>query len=90
MFTVKDLKFATLTTVSCGMVWFSEGMLFLYMIFEHYLSKLNSLPIDEGEEEVRGGGGSSDQETLSPVMQVGLCFIDFRIFVCICTCNGEN
>ena len=43
------------------------------MIFEHYLSKLKSQPIDEGEEEVRGSGGSSDQETLSPVMQVGLC-----------------
>ena len=25
------------------------------------------------QEEVRGSGGSSDQETLSPVMQVGLC-----------------
>ena len=42
------------------------------MIFEDYLSKLKSLPIDDGEEEVRG---SSDQETLLPVMQVGLCFI---------------
>ena len=45
----------------------------LDIIFEHYLSKLKSQPINEGEEEVRGSGGSSDQETLSPVMQVGLC-----------------
>ena len=74
MFVVQDLNFATLATVSrCGMVWFSEDVLSLDMIFEHYLSKLKSLPIDEGEEEVRGSGGSSDQETLSPVMQVGLC-----------------
>ena len=58
---------------SCGMVWFSEDVLSLDMIFEHYLSKLKSQPIDEGEEEVRGSGGSSDQETLLPVMQVGLC-----------------
>ena len=57
MFEEQDLKFATLATVSrCGMVWFSEDVLSLYMIhvFEHYLSKLKSLPIDEGEEEVRG------------------------------------
>ena len=74
MFVVQDLNFATLATVSrCGMVWFSEDVLSLDMIFEHYLSKLKSQPIDEGEEEVRGSGGSSDQETLSPVMQVGLC-----------------
>ena len=33
------------------------------------------LSIDRGEEEVRGSGGSSDEETLSPAMQVGLCFI---------------
>ena len=74
MFVVHDLNFATLATVNrCGMVWFSEDVLSLDMIFEHYLSKLKSQPIDEGEEEVRGSGGSSDQETLSPVMQVGLC-----------------
>ena len=74
MFVVQDLNFATLATVSrCGMVWFSEDVLYLDVIFEHYLSKLKSQPIDEGEEEVRGSGGSSDQETLSPVMQVGLC-----------------
>ena len=74
MFVVQDLNFATLATVSrCGMVWFSEDVLSLEMIFEHYLSKLKSQPIDEGEEEVRRSGGSSDQETLSPVMQVGLC-----------------
>ena len=56
------------------MVWFGSVKTSC-LIFEHYLSKLKSLPIDEGEEEVRGGGGSSDQEILSPVMQVGLCFI---------------
>ena len=73
MFVVQDLNFATLATVSRVVVWFSEDVLSLDVIFEHYLSKLKSQPIDEGEEEVRGSGGSSDQETLSPVMQVGLC-----------------
>ena len=74
MFVAQDLNFATLATVSrCGMVWFSEDVLSLDMIFEHYLSKLKSQPIDEGEEEVRGSGVPSDQKTLSPVMQVGLC-----------------
>lgn len=78
MFEVQDLKFATLATVSrCGMVWFSEDVLSLDMIYEHFLSKLRSLPIDEGEEEMRdrivsrGDTNTTDQqETLSPTMQV--------------------
>ncbi|XP_011404630.2 PREDICTED: cytoplasmic dynein 1 heavy chain 1-like [Amphimedon queenslandica] len=71
MFEVQDLKFATLATVSrCGMVWFSEDVLTLDMVFDHFISKLKSIPIDEGEEELRGGGGTSDQETISPIMQV--------------------
>ena len=55
MFEVQDLRFATLATVSrCGMVWFSEDVLSLDMIFEHYLTRLRNISIDEGEEEVRG------------------------------------
>lgn len=72
MFEVQDLKFATLATVSrCGMVWFSDDVLSLDMIFEHFISKLRSIPIDEGEEEVRERlGSSNDQETISPSMKV--------------------
>ena len=71
MFEVQDLKFVTLATVSrCGMVWFSEDVLTLDMVFDHFISKLKSIPIDEGEEDVRGGGGTFDQETISPIMQV--------------------
>ena len=34
MFEVQDLKFTTLATDSrCGMVWFSEDVLFLNMIY---------------------------------------------------------
>ena len=59
MFEVPDLKFVTLATVGCAMVWFGEDVL------------------PQREEEVKGGGGFSNQETLSPVMYmyVGLCFI---------------
>ena len=40
MFVAQDLNFATLATVSrCGMVWFSEDVLSLDMIFEHYISE---------------------------------------------------
>ncbi|XP_019859476.1 PREDICTED: dynein heavy chain, cytoplasmic-like, partial [Amphimedon queenslandica] len=60
MFEVQDLKFATLATVSCcGMVWFSEDVLTLDMVFDHFILKLKSMPIDEGEEELRGGGAPS-------------------------------
>ena len=72
MFEVQDLKFAILATVShCGMVWFSEDVLTLDMVFDHFISKLKSIPIDKGEEELRGGGSTSNhQETISPIMQV--------------------
>ena len=68
---MQDLKFAILATVShCGMVWFSEDVLTLDMVFDHFISKLKSIPIDKGEEELRGGGSTSNQETISPIMQV--------------------
>ena len=76
MFEVQDLRYATLATVSrCGMVWFSEDVLTLDMIFENFLSKLRNISIDESEEESKHFGGSvkevkSEQEALSPAMQV--------------------
>ena len=76
MFEVQDLRYATLATVSrCGMVWFSEDVLTLDMIFENFLSKLRNISIDESEEESKHFGGSakevkSKQEALSPAMQV--------------------
>ena len=54
MFEVQDLRFATLATVSrCGMVWFSEDVLSLDIIFENFLSRLRDIPIDEAEDESR-------------------------------------
>ena len=80
MFEVQDLRFATLATVSrCGMVWFSEDVLSLDMIFEHFLTRMRNISIDEGEEEVRGRlqigkraarSSTSKDGTVSPTLQV--------------------
>ncbi|KAI7899864.1 dynein heavy chain [Cokeromyces recurvatus] len=52
MFEVETLKYATLATVSrCGMVWFSEDIITLPMIFSNYLETLRNIPMDEVEEE---------------------------------------
>lgn len=52
MFEVQDLKFATLATVSrCGMVWFSEDVLSTEMIFDNYLSKLRSIPLEDADDD---------------------------------------
>ena len=73
MFEVQDLRYATLATVSrCGMVWFSEDVLSLDMIFDNFLSKLRNIPIDEGEDDTRHRLGmvANEQETISPSLQV--------------------
>lgn len=52
MFEVQDLKYATLATVSrCGMVWFSEDVLSTEMIFENYLARLRSIPLEEADDD---------------------------------------
>lgn len=75
MFEVQDLRFATLATVSrCGMVWFSEDVLSLDIIFENFLSRLRDIPIDEDEETRRAMigaiSGPRKIDTLSPTLQV--------------------
>lgn len=68
MFEVQDLRYATLATVSrCGMVWFSEDVLSLDMIFDNFLLRLRNISIDEGEE--RPTAGKKD-DILSPTLQV--------------------
>uniref|UniRef100_A0A8C8JGC9 Cytoplasmic dynein 1 heavy chain 1 n=1 Tax=Oncorhynchus tshawytscha TaxID=74940 RepID=A0A8C8JGC9_ONCTS len=73
MFEVQDLKYATLATVSrCGMVWFSEDVLSTDMIFNHFLARLRSIPLDEGEDEAfRMHKGTEDEgeETASPMLR---------------------
>lgn len=70
MFEVQDLRYATLATVSrCGMVWFSEDVLSLDMVFDNFLSRMKNISIDEGEE----GLGHKKKKALSPTMQVCIC-----------------
>ena len=90
MFEVQDLRFATLATVSrCGMVWFSEDVLSLDMIFEHFLTRMRNISIDEGEEEVRGRlqvgkraarSSTSKDDTVSPTLQV-IKFLFMYIYI---------
>jgi len=73
MFEVQDLKFATLATVSrCGMVWFSEDVLSTEMIFENYLSRLRSIPLEDGDEDFVGviKPAKDKEEEVSPSLQV--------------------
>ncbi|XP_034530779.1 cytoplasmic dynein 1 heavy chain 1 [Notolabrus celidotus] len=73
MFEVQDLKYATLATVSrCGMVWFSEDVLSTDMIFNHFLARIRSIPLDEGEDEAQRmrKGTDDEDETASPMLQI--------------------
>ncbi|XP_073783095.1 cytoplasmic dynein 1 heavy chain 1 isoform X2 [Danio rerio] len=74
MFEVQDLKYATLATVSrCGMVWFSEDVLSTDMIFNHFLARLRSIPLDEGEDEaqrMRKATEDEGEENASPMLQI--------------------
>ena len=79
MFEVQDLGYATLATVSrCGMVWFSEDVLSLDMIFEQFLSRLRNTSIDDDEKQHKAPGDQQQQqqqqqlEVASPNMQVGI------------------
>ncbi|KAI9494709.1 dynein heavy chain [Zychaea mexicana] len=71
MFEVETLKYATLATVSrCGMVWFSEDVIALSMIFSNYLETLRNVPMDEIEEEGpasrRLGDNENELASISP------------------------
>ena len=97
MFEVQDLRFATLATVSrCGMVWFSEDVLSLDMIFEHFLTRMRNISIDEGEEEARGRlpvgkratrSSTSKDDTVSPTLQVRIR--SYQLFVSM-RCYDDN
>lgn len=52
MFEVQDLRYATLATVSrCGMIWFSEDVLSLSMIFENYFLRTQNVPVSDDDIE---------------------------------------
>jgi dynein heavy chain 1 len=72
MFEVQDLRYATLATVSrCGMIWFSEDVLSLSMIFENYFLRTQNVPVSDEDIEtinfssslIGGGGGGGESLT---------------------------
>lgn len=66
MFEVQDLKYATLATVSrCGMIWFSEDVLSLEMIYENYFGRLCSVPLEGGDDEDTVGGAAMPQTLIN-------------------------
>jgi dynein heavy chain 1, cytosolic len=74
MFEVQDLRYATLATVSrCGMIWFSEDVLSLSMIFENYFLRTQHVPVSDDDIETMTTTGTpvlaNDQnETVSTTM----------------------
>ncbi len=89
MFEVQDLKYATLATVSrCGMIWFSEDVLTLDMIFENFLSKLRHESIDDTNDNGGQFTTSTDkQDTTSPTMQVRGVVIVLWVWSLYCGCG---
>lgn len=69
------------------MIWFSEDVLTTEMIFENYLCRLKSIPIDEGDEDsislipqpITATSGSAVDQFTSPSLQVCI-FIDLFFF----------
>ena len=58
MFEVQDLRYATLATVSrCGMIWFSEDVLSLSMIFENYFHRTQNVPVTDEDIETNFSSG---------------------------------
>ena len=67
MFEVSDLKYATLATVSrCGMVWFSEDVLKTEMICENFMLKLQNIPLEESDDDLRAARDKTDPNDISP------------------------
>ena len=59
MFEVESLKYASLATVSrCGMVWFSEDIVTIDMMFSHYLKRLKQNNFDDAMNYLANQGGA--------------------------------
>jgi dynein heavy chain 1 len=56
------------------MVWFSEDVLSVEMIYENFLTRLRYMPVEEGEEESRSRvrGPASEEEEVSPAIAVNI------------------
>ena len=70
MFEVQDLQYATLATVSrCGMVWFSEDVLSMEMVFDNFMQKLRNIPLEDADD-FDSYKGKQEEEVVSPTLQV--------------------
>ncbi|RKP08503.1 dynein heavy chain [Thamnocephalis sphaerospora] len=74
MFEVENLKYATLATVSrCGMVWFSEDVVTLPMIFTNYLEMIRTKPLDDVDDDLgMPRRTDSEDQSMTPTMIVQL------------------
>ncbi|TRY63473.1 hypothetical protein TCAL_02090 [Tigriopus californicus] len=71
MFEVKDLKFATLATVSrCGMVWFSEDVVTPDMMMAHYLEKIRNISLDDTDDDMLSLGKKASHTSLEVQGQI--------------------
>jgi len=67
MFEVESLKYATLATVSrCGMVWFSEEVVNLDMVYFHYLQRLKQDDFDQIGVKDQEEGEKKEEQKASP------------------------
>lgn len=70
LFEVETLKYATLATVSrCGMVWFSQEVVSLQMIFNHYLMRLKQDDYDSINTQYQMEGEENKKEETQNVEQ---------------------
>ncbi|KAJ9053275.1 dynein heavy chain [Entomophthora muscae] len=79
MFEVEDLRQATLATVSrCGMVWYSDDVVSLTMLYTQYLNRLKSQLLSEPEEEVsQVKGPDGESVALTTQVQCATLFAPF-------------
>ena len=69
MFEVESLKYATLATVSrCGMVWFSEEVVSLPIIFHHYLMRLKEDDYDDNWKNMFEGSNENENKKPNEMM----------------------
>lgn len=71
MFEVEHLKSATLATVSrCGMIWFSHDVVVPSMLYNHYLSTLESTAVDADDDETATPTASPRLATQRQIAQI--------------------
>ena len=73
IFEVESLKYATLATVSrCGMIWFSENVVSLSMLYGQYLKTLRSVSLRDNDEDL-GSRNADDSEGQADILVQRIC-----------------